>query len=180
MQKLLALDVGFLASRNVKKQISVVRGPQSVIFCYDSLSRGIQSQKCQTREEQKESGHCPSRGGSNSCCQLQRGMQPLSVSLSRMAQPWALHTLIVCALSCFEVLKTRHIPIISWGLSTKVVIGPLWPLQPLDSTYRKDAHSDSSLNVFQWDFHLLKKFLVGFLNCKIRNLLLPERGAKMG
>ena len=43
MQKLLALDVGFLASRTVKKQISVVQGPQSVIFCYDRLSRGIQS-----------------------------------------------------------------------------------------------------------------------------------------
>lgn len=153
MQKLLALDVGFLASRTVKKQISVVQGPQSLIFCYDCLSRGIQSQKSQTREEKKEFGRCPSKGGWNYCCQLQRGMQLLSVSLSRMAQPWALHTLIVCALSCSEVLKTRHIPIISWGLSMKVVIGPLWPVQPQDSTYRKNAHSDSSLNVFQWYFH---------------------------
>ena len=63
MLKLLALDVGLLACRTVRKEISVIQGSQSVIFCYGSLSRGIQSWKSQTREEQKEFGHCPSKGG---------------------------------------------------------------------------------------------------------------------
>ena len=170
MLKLLALDVGLLACRTVRKEISVIQGSQSVIFCYGSLSRGIQSWKSQTREEQKEFGHCPSKGGLDSFCQLQRGMQPLSVSLSRMAQPWALHTLIFCALSCSEVLKTRHIPIISWGLSRKVVKGTLMAFVAI-GLYLQEERT-------QW--FIIECVLVGFLNCKIRNLLLPERGAKMG
>lgn len=45
MLKLLALDVGLLACRTVRKEISVIQGSQSVIFCYGSPCRLMQTPK---------------------------------------------------------------------------------------------------------------------------------------
>ena len=132
----------------------------------------------------RSSGSAP---GSGSCRWLQRGREPLSVSLSRLEQPWALHALILCVSSFSVVLKTRHVPVFYpflwyWKQDMSLSLTGVFPGEwKKDRTTSHGLCSHRTLTIGRTRAEIYhRQVSVGFLNCKIRNLLTPEKRSNNG